>query len=75
MTTPTIEAKKVLQLIREDCLRDVENMEGTPLTGNTVAVMNGHTLAMITALTNVIDSIIDRLDERTEQQGDASAGS
>jgi hypothetical protein len=55
--------KKVLKMIEEDTRKDVRYYEGKSFTGRNVAEYFGKISASIVALTNCLNTIIDKVEE------------
>jgi len=56
---------EVLQMIRADCEADAKRWEGQLMNGHAVAQIHGELLAMIMALSSVIE---EHLTEELEQE-------
>ncbi len=54
--------RETVRLIREDAKADAKRYDGMPLTGDTVGEAFGNTLAMIAALADIVDTILDAND-------------
>ena len=50
---------KVLKMISDDMKKDAKNFDGRPFNGRTVAEYFGHQGAAISALANIIRSILE----------------
>ena len=55
--------RQVLAEMQQDADYDARKWDGVPFSGQAVATMHGETLAMIAALANIVDSILEDLDE------------
>jgi len=54
--------RKVLEMIATDMKNDAANFDGRPFTGKTVAEYFGNQGAAISALTNIVKSILEQVD-------------
>ena len=52
---------EVLDMIIDDCKKDVEDFEGKPFNGRTVAEMHGILEAKIEALAKIVKKIAEQL--------------
>ena len=57
----TTERIKVLKMIAEDMKNDAKNFDGRPFDGRTVAEYFGNQGAAISALANIVESILEQL--------------
>lgn len=62
MIASLLRCRETLDKIRRDCESDAAGLDGQPFTGKTVATQFGNVLAMVEALSNVVDEIVGVLD-------------
>ena len=55
--------RQVLTEIQHDAENDARKWDGRELTGRNVATMHGETLAMVSALAHIVDSVVEELED------------